>query len=465
MTLANLPVDMRQLPHDGPSEEAVLGSLLIDGAAIAQVKHFLKPEHFYSKINGSIYRACIELKARSEAIDEITVATELARRALLEECGGEANLVRMKTVVPTSLDLENYAQIVFRMAVSRDIIASAVKAGEIGYSADPDPNKALDQFVDLANKCRQKNTRLNRIITPQQEADLMISTYVTYEDDDTAGDPIPYGFKVLDALTLGMYPNELIILGARPSVGKTQIMLDIKNNIVANDRNKIILWVSAEMSMEQIIEREVARELGITVKELREAMQKAKKLNTPIAKEWRDKIMRLAGAISKGQVHFMAEGTSSEEIYVQAQKLKETIGLHGVFVDYIQRLSDVYQGPGDNMAVKVGKISKVMKAIAKDFNVFNVVASQLSRESEKSEDKIPRMSQLRYSGDIEQDADTIFLAHRDTANPGTLFLYNDKHRQYGAADKPLELLWSEEGHRYIDKPVNSKAAKQTALEV
>jgi len=440
-------------PHSLDSEEGVIGSLLIDGAAITAIKETLKVDHFFYAVNQLMYAACLAIAERHDAIDQITVAQELTRKGNLETCGGAANLSRLISICPTALDIENYANIVHRLFVSRELIRTGERIADIGYQALPESNQALDTAVDIVNGCRKANAQLERLITPYQVGNVIMG-------EDINGDPpradsynhLSWGFRDLDEATVGMYPNELIIFGARPSVGKTQLLGDVAQGIAERERERVILFVSAEMSLAQIVERIKSRALGISVKALRRDI---------LTDEQLSEIMKLAGVISEGNTYYMPEGTSSGDIYAQAQRLKQTKGLDIVFVDYLQLLSDAYGGPGENMTVKVGKCSKTMKAIAKDFNVPVLCASQLSRESEKREDKLPRLSDLRYSGDIEQDADIVLLLHRTTENPEILRLYMDKHRQYGALDSYIELVWNSKRYRYVDKP---RDAKQKPME-
>lgn len=428
-------------PHDLDAEEATIGSLLIDGEAIRLVENTIKPRDFYHEINHWLFQACLNLRLRREAINQITVAQELQRNEKLELCGGAAYLSHLISICPTSLDIEYYAKIVRRLSVSRQLINLSGRIAVIGYNAEPDVSEAMNKATTLVADLRQSVTVFDELVHPKDAGNVVLDMIEDYNDPKHT---ISWGFRDLDQLTSGIYP-ELIIFGARPSVGKTQIMLDILENLAW--RGLKILFCSAEMSIKAIMERKIARELKLDIRLLR-------KSGLPL--ELMDRLVELSGEVSERQVYYMPQGISSHDIYSEATKLKEIIGLDIVFVDYLQILKDCWQTGRENKVVLVGRAAKVLKALSNDLQIPVVCASQLSRDIERrpEESRKPVLADLRESGDIEQDADVVFLLWRDLNNEdedvrSVLEVKMAKNRQLG--DAPfVRLNWLVEGHRYVD---------------
>ncbi len=423
----------RLLPHDLDAEEGVTGSLLIDGQAFYKVA-FLTAWDFYGEQNSLIYGVCSILHERREGINQITVAQELDRQGKLEDCGGTAYLSHLISVVPTSLDLEHYAKIVKRLAVSRGEITLAGQIAEVGYGAEPDSNEGIDRIVAMANKFRQDNVAFEDIVTPKEAGDILLDLIKEYNDPQHS---FNWGFKDLDDITSGIYP-ELIVLGARPGVGKTQLMLDIAENLY----DKTVLFCTAEMTTKAILERKLARELRVDIKELRRHGLDEKGV---------DRVVELAGQISEQQIYYLPKGSTSLDVYNEAKKLKESIGLDIVFVDYLQLLSDCWRTERENQNVRVGKACKVLKSLVNDLQIPVVVASQLSRHLEYRAEKRPSLADLRDSGNIEQDADVVLLLYRDMEESDDILeIKMAKNRQLGPA-RAIKLQWIADSHCYGNK--------------
>jgi len=432
-------------PHDIAAEEAVIGSLLIDGEAIINIDQ-LKPTDFYHEPLGILFSACQTLYYRKQSINQITVGEELDRQGKLEACGGVAYLSHLISILPTSLDLESYADIVSRLAVSRRAIALGEKITELGFEGGPDPQKVVQKITGLVSDFRKHNGRLAGLVTPRDAAEMMLGLLDKYSNKQVG---ISWGYADLDKITSGIHPSELIIIGARPSIGKTQLILDVAEAIERQGHK--ILFVSAEMSKEHILERKVARLLKKGVLELRKG---------EISEDDMRKVYSLAGAMSEANIYTLAANISSHEIYAEASRLKEQIDIDIVFVDYLQKLSDCY-GEKENQNVRVSRVSKTLKDISSDLNIPVIVASQLSREIEHRPEKEqnPTLADLRDSGSIEQDADVVFLLHRymgpnpsydgGTKDPRVLRLKMAKNRQLGTA--PVQkLLWKSDEHQYVN---------------
>jgi len=423
------------MPHNVEAEDGLLGALLLDGSAIKLVAEKIKPEDFWAEENSMIYNACLNLGKRREAINQITVAQELDRQGELESCGGASYLSHLISVCPTPLDIEYYADIVRRLSTCRRMIDVGAQIASLAYDSPVDINDMIDKGFNLFDSYRKDNITFDELITPHQAADNVLELIDKYNEP---GHAIEWGFKDIDNITTGIYP-EFIIIGARPSVGKTQLMKDIAENIAK--QGKTILFASAEMSISALMERKIARELGISVREIR---------RDGIPDEYMGRIVELSGQVSESKIYYLPRGVSSGDVYNQVRRMKETIGLDILFVDYLQFLTDCWVGR-ENQNVRVGVVCKRLKSIVNDFDIPVVVASQLNRtlEYRSQENKKPTLADLRDSGNIEQDADVVLLLWRDEDDDRILEVKMAKHRQLGSAPA-IKLVWLPERNRYGD---------------
>ncbi len=422
-------------PHDMNAEESLIGSILIDGSCFLKIKYMVSVEDFYDERNSVIYEACNSLYSRHIAIDIVTLAQELERSGKLSACGGSAYLSHLISVVPTSIDAEYYAEIVHRLSVHRKIIALGNFIEQSGYKVSDDANTIIDSISNQISSFKKDNVSINDLYTSSHAADEM---FEMIEEFKNPAKLIPWGFHNLDDLTSGIFP-ELTVIGARPSVGKTELMLNIANNIKHHCK---ILFCSAEMTIRGLLERRVAQELKITIPELRRGN---------LSEEQLDVIVRLSGEISEEEIYYLPpKATSSQLIYNTVSKLIDSTGVDIVFIDYIQILKDCWKENNDKMNVRVGRAVKVIKGIVNDFNIPVIAGSQLNRLSEYRADPRPKLSDLRETGDIEQDADNVILLHRDKEeSPNILECKIAKGRQTG--DFPsVRLLWLPDKRKYVD---------------
>lgn len=433
--------EVRLPPNDNDAEEAILGSLLIDGETIRLIENKIKADDFYYEINQYVYQACVNLRERRESIDQVTLAQELTRQGKLETCGGAARMSYLISVCPTSLDIEHYADIVRRLSVSRQMIVLGDRVASVGYEAKPDISEAIGHIATLFEKLRKSVTIYDELVSPKDAANVIFDMIGEYNQPRKG---LNWGYRDIDELTSGMFP-ELVIIGARPSIGKTQLMIDITENLVW--QGKRVLFCSAEMMIKSLLERKIAREIKVDIRWLRKCG-----LEVDII----DKITRLAGEVSEQQVYYLPQGTSSQDIYNEALKLKSNIGLDVVFVDYLQILKDCWQSGRESKNVLVGRASKILKSLVNDLDVPVICASQLNRDLERrpEDQRKPTLADLRESGDIEQDADVVFLLWRDLDNiedgvRNTLEVKMAKNRQLG--DSPaVKLIWLPDEHKYVD---------------
>ena len=251
-------------PHDLDAEEAVIGSLLIDGTAIYKITTFLKKEDFYHEQNQWLYGACLSLYERGEAINQITVAQELARQGKLESCGGAAYLSHLISVCPTSLDIEHYAQIVYRLSVMRGLINAAGQIANIGYEASPDVDAGISRAEDILFRLRHGQSPQD-FIHIRQVLDKYFEAAPAPEVEGYPQEPIPYvlsNFVGLDELLGGFQRSDLIIVGGRPSMGKTSFALGIARN-AAVEQKACVAFFSLEMAQEALVFRLLSGESGV----------------------------------------------------------------------------------------------------------------------------------------------------------------------------------------------------------
>jgi len=423
----------RIVPHDIDAEDAVIGSLLIDGDCISEIAYTLDAEDFYSEQSQAIYQACQALYWQRKKINIITVGHELNNNNKLQLIGGVAHLSYLISICPTSLDVEYYAGVVKELSARRALIAMSDKLAIIGYDSVKDvPGEVSKLVKDYITK----HSGMEEYITPKEAGGMVFDLIAKYNQPKWA---MQWGFKDLDNLTSGIFPGELIIIGARPRIGKTQLMIDIAQNVL--EAGKSVLFCSAEMTVEHILERRVAREIGRPIKMLRRYGVDGNQM---------DEITKLAGELSESKLYFLKHGASSFDVYNKALKIKESLGLDLVFIDYLQKLRDCYSEK-ENENVRIGRACQRVHDIAVDLDIPVICAAQFNRNQEyrSDENKVPVLSDLRGSGSIEQDADVILLLWRDGPQDPLLNIRMAKTRQVEPGDD-IQLIWLKDKRRYAD---------------
>jgi replicative DNA helicase len=389
-------------PHDIDAEEAVNGSLLIDGKSIYQVDGQLRPEDFLSEANRWIYQAARSLYHRDEAIDQITIAQELERLGQLEKVGGPAYLNHLISIVPTSLDIEHYAQIVYRLSIMRQLISAADRISVMGYDADPDIASTLNKAEDVLFRLRTERGRLDFVpiksvldkyfeVPPLPEAGVLQRLPHIYS-----------GFRGLDELLGGMQRSDLIILAGRPSMGKTSLALNIARN-AALEQGACVALFSLEMSRESLVQRLLASEAEVNSKHMRLG------LNT---EEEERAIMEAQGKLSTAAIYIDdSPMLRVVEMRSKARRLHYERPLDLIILDYLQLLQS--EGRVENRVQELSNITRALKALSRELNVPLIAVSQLSRAVEGRTSHVPQLSDLRESGSIEQDADIVIFIYRD----------------------------------------------------
>ena len=421
-------------PSDIEAEQAVLGSMLTDKDAVISAIEVLKPEDFYREDNKAIYEAILSLYNRAEPVDIITLKSELATQGKLEQVGGLEYLAELPEKVPTTANVEKYIKIVEEKAILRNLIKTANEIISLGY----DPTQEVENIMDAAEKkifdiMQSKN---QKGYSPMK--DILVDTFSQleklYNQKETITG-VPTGFADLDYKTAGLHESDLILIAARPAMGKTAFALNIATNAAVRAKVPVAVF-SLEMSKEQLVNRILCSE----------AMVDSNKVRTGRIEEgdW----VKLAGAIgplSEADIYVDdTPGISVMEIRAKCRKLKleKNIGL--VVIDYLQLISASGKR-GGSREQEISEISRSLKILAKELNVPVIALSQLSRAAEQRPDHRPMLSDLRESGAIEQDADIVMFLYRDdyynedSEKKNIAEIIIAKHRS--GSTGTVELLW------------------------
>ena len=392
-------------PHDPDAEEAVIGSLLIDGTAIYKIATFLQPADFYYETNHWLYEACFSLYQRNDAINQITVAQELARQERLESCGGAAHLSHLISICPTSLDIEHYAQIVYRLSVMRNLIRAAGRISAIGYEAGPDADASLNQAEDILYRLRHGQSPRD-FTHIRQVLDKYFEAAPPAEGEGYLEQPIPYvlsSFSGLDEFLGGFQRSDLIIVAGRPSMGKTSLALNIARNAAVEQKACVALF-SMEMARDSLVLRLLASESGVNSRRVRLGLH---------TEEDERHIMEAIGILSESAIYIDdSPQLRVVEMRSKARRLYFERGIDLVIVDYLQLMEG--EGiRGENRVQEISYISRSLKALSRELNVPVIAVSQLSRAPEGRPSHLPQLSDLRESGSIEQDADVVVFIYRE----------------------------------------------------
>jgi replicative DNA helicase len=398
------------LPQNIEAECGVLGSILIDPEAIVQIADFLLSEDFYRTAHRIIYQIIIQLYEQHEPADYITICDELERHGKLEEVGGASYITSLINQVPTSGNVEYYGRIVERTAILRRLIHAAGQIAAIAYE-DGDANIALDKAEQLIFAISQRHARADFTALRDLLSDYMSKLDQLHERRGTIVG-VPTGFTDLDRLTGGLQKSDLIILAARPAIGKTSLGLSIAHNSAVKHGHSIAIF-SLEMSKEQLVQRLLSMDAGIDQQRLRTGWIEDD--------EW-DRIIYAMGTLSEANIWIDdTPGISTMEMRSKARRLQAEHSVDLIIVDYLQLMQSVAGGKrNENRVQEISEISRNLKGLARELNVPVMALAQLSRQVESRQSKIPQLSDLRESGSIEQDADIVMFIYReDVYNPDT----------------------------------------------
>ncbi len=420
-------------PHDTDAEEAVIGSLLIDGTAIYKIATFLQSPDFYNERNREIYGACLSLYQRpDEAINQITVAQELARQGKLEACGGAANLSHLVAICPTSLDIEHYAQIVYRLSVMRNLITTAQQIAAIGYQADPDVDASLSKAEDALFRLRHGQSPRDFVHIRQ-----VLDKYFEAEPRPTPGvegyqEPLPYvlsNFTGLDELLGGFQRSDLIIVGGRPSMGKTSLTLSIVRN-AAVEQGACVALFSLEMARDSLVWRLLSSESGVNLRRIRLGFH---------TEEEERRIMEATGKLSESPIYIDdSPQLRVAEMRSKVRRLHFERSIDLIIIDYLQLMQEDRRV--ENRVQEISYISRSLKALARELNAPVLAVSQLSRASEFRASHTPQLSDLRESGSIEQDADVVIFINREELHYPTKEAWQAAHPDEQQYPPPADII-------------------------
>ncbi|RJG23727.1 replicative DNA helicase [Paenibacillus thiaminolyticus] len=389
-------------PQNLEAEQAVLGAILLQSEALITAMERIQPEDFYDPAHQMIYEAMIELGEENQPVDLITLTAKLQAKQQLEDVGRISYLTKLANAVPTAANVDYYAQIIEEKSMMRRLIRTATQIVSEGYSGGEDVSGLLSdaerRILEISN--RRSSSGFIAI------KDVLMDVYERVEflsehQGGTTG--IPSGFPDLDKMTSGFQRSDLIIVAARPSVGKTAFALNIAQNVGVRAKETVAIF-SLEMSASQLVQRMICAESNVDAGRLRTGQLEDD--------DWEKLTMSIA-ALSEAEVYIDdTPGVTVADIRAKCRRLKKERGLGMILIDYLQLIHGRGK-PGENRQQEVSEISRTLKQIARELEVPVIALSQLSRGVEQRQDKRPMMSDLRESGSIEQDADIVAFLYRD----------------------------------------------------
>lgn len=392
----------RTPPHNIEAEQAVLGAVFLEPEAFSTASEILMPEDFYRASHQRIFETMVQLSDRGEPIDLVTVTTSLANQGTIDEIGGVSYLTELAESVPTAANIGYYSKIVEEKALLRRLIRTATDIVTDTFRKEDEVEDALNEaekrILEVSNR---RNGGAFKAVK-----DVLIEVYDNIEQlhqrkGDVTG--VPTGFRDLDRITSGFQKNDLIIIAARPSVGKTAFALNVAQNVAVNTDENVAIF-SLEMGADQLVSRMLCAEGNIDAQRLRTGNLEAE--------DWSKLTMAMGSLSNAGIFIDDSAGIRVGEIRSKCRRLKQEHGLGMIMIDYLQLIQGSARSQ-ENRQQEVSEISRSLKALARELEVPVIALSQLSRGVESRQDKRPMMSDLRESGSIEQDADIVGFLYRD----------------------------------------------------
>lgn len=421
----------KTLPANIEAERATLGSILLNRDAIIAVAAWLKSDDFYQEQHAWIYEAMLACYNARIPPDTRTVSDELRRRNQLDNIGGVSYLAVLVDDVPTSYHIEYYAQIVQRTALLRRLIDTGGKIASLGYNEQKDIAETLDKAEGLLFDISQRRStqdfvHIGNIIDSYYDQ----INYLQEHRGEVVG--VPTGFRDLDEVTGGLQRSDLIILAARPGVGKTSFVMSLAYNVAMVYQSTVGVF-SLEMSRDQLVQRMLAMETQIDTHKLRTGQIRENELQS---------VMDSMGRLASAPIYIEdTPGLSIMDVRSKARRLQSRAGVDLIIIDYLQLMQG--RGRSENRVQEVSEISRGLKALAREINVPVIALSQLSRAVEGRTSHVPMLSDLRESGSIEQDADIVMFIYREelydkeTDKKGIAELHISKHRNGPTAVIPM----------------------------
>lgn len=405
-----MATNKKELPDKMPpknieAEKSLLGGLMMDKDAIYKIIDFFQVKDFYESDHQKIYRAMVEITNRSGSLDLLSVANRLEEKELLEETGGNSYLTELVNSVPTASHVEEYAKIVQKKRIRREMIKAGQEISLTAYKEDQDVDEVLDEAEQKIFNISQNTlrNRFMRVGDSLEEAFERIEK-LSRQEGDTRG--VPSGFIKIDEILSGFQKSDLILLAARPSMGKSSLAFNIAEN-VAVEKNIPVGIFSLEMSNDQIIDKLLSSTSGVNLWKIRNG-----KLATKGKTNDYTRIQEAMNELSDAPIYI--EDKSSFNIMqmkAMARRLQAENGLGLIIIDYLQLIQP--RSNANSMVQQMTEISRSLKGLAKELNIPVIALSQLSRAVEKRTPQIPRLSDLRETGALEQDADVVLLLYRE----------------------------------------------------
>lgn len=400
---------LRMPPHSIDAEQSVLGSLMLDKDAVTRIADFLKAEDFYRDTNAIVYECMVELYENREPIDVLSVSNRLEEKSKLDDIGGAAYLASLLNSVPSSANVVHYAKLVQKKATLRRLIAAGTDIAEMGYDESEDVEQKLDEAEQRIFKVSQKVIKQD-FVSIRPILENAFERIDQLHKSDSAFRGVPTGFPDLDQVLSGLQKSDLIILAARPSIGKTTLALDIARQAGIYAKTPVGIF-SLEMGSDQLVDRMIASQANVDLWRLRTG-----KLHDEDFQQIGDAI----GILSEAPIFIDDTGSVNiMSMRTMARRLQAEHKLGLIIIDYLQ-LMEGRSRAGDNRVQEISEISRGLKQLARELNIPILALSQLSRAVESRPDQTPKLSDLRESGSIEQDADVVlFLYREDRAKPDT----------------------------------------------
>lgn len=435
-------------PQNTEAEASLLGALLIDSDAIVKVADLVTPRDFYDERHARIYEAALQLYEKHSPIDVLTLSDQLKNTGMLDIVGGASYLTELTNFVPTAAHADRYADIIAQKAMRRRLIKASQAITNLGY----DEAQSLQELIEGAEttlfEVSQKHVKQD-ISSMESILSASFDRLDELHKDKGKLRGVPTGYKDLDNVLAGLQPSDLIIIAARPSMGKTAFALNLAHNVAVKSEQPVLLF-SLEMSKEQLVDRMLAAEAGVNAWNLRTGN---------LTDSDFEKIGQAMGTLSEAQIFIDdSPGITVSEMRTKARREAHQRPLGLIIVDYLQLMSGGSKfGGGENRVQEISEISRGLKGIARELKVPVIALSQLSRSVESRSPQIPQLADLRESGSIEQDADVVAFIYREdyynpeTENKNIARILIKKHRN-GPTDD-VDLYFDREKQRFfsIDK--------------
>lgn len=389
-------------PHNSEAEQSVIGAVFLEPQALITASEIVIADDFYHIAHQKIFQTMLNLSDQGKAIDLVTVTEELSAKKELEDIGGLSYITELASAVPTAANIAHYAKIVEEKAILRRLIRVASKIADDGYTREDEVEILL---AEAEKKMLEVSNRKNAGDFKHVK-DVLVQTFDNIEqlqsrEGDVTG--IPTGFRDLDKMTAGFQRNDLIIVAARPSVGKTAFALNVAQSVAVKARENVAIF-SLEMGADQLVMRMLCAEGNIDAQRLRTGALETE--------DW-SKLTMAMGSLSNSGIYIDdSPGVRMTDIRAKCRRLAKENGLGMIMIDYLQLILGSGK-PGENRQQEVSEISRSLKGLARELKVPIIALSQLSRGVEQRQDKRPMMSDLRESGSIEQDADIVAFLYRD----------------------------------------------------